>query len=105
MRAGRTAPHRLQTGLVLKPVRAASPHCLEAALVLGRCGLPARTGGSSFGAQRPLPARTACKHLGVKKPLRAASPHRSATLWKAAFGAQRLLRAASPHHLEAALVL
>ena len=102
-----------------RPLRAASPHHLEAALVLnGRCGLPARTAcRSSFGAQNcrcGLPARTAWKQLSrcwaagcQPAPLgssfgaaKTASPPLGSS-----FGAQKLLRAASPHRLEAALVL
>ena len=104
-----------QTPLLLK--MAASPHCLEAPLVLkGDCGLPARTAwkhlwcskaaagaspqflGDSFGAQtvlivagcQPAPLGSSCGSRAVAE---------------AAFGAQRPLKAASPHRLEATLVL
>ena len=60
-------PHCLETALVQRPLRAASPYRL---VLKGRCGLPPAGGqpaplGSSFVAQ---------------KPLRAATPHRSALL-------------------------
>ena len=104
-----------------KPLRAASPHRLEAALVLkGRCGLPARTACQAalvLKGRCGLPARTAWKQFGAQ-PLRAASPHRleaalvlkgrcglpARTAWKQLW-CSKPLRAASPHRLEAALVL
>ena len=118
-----------------RPLRAASPHRFQAALVLNsHCGLPARAAWKQLWCSKaaagcqPALLCTAWKQLwcsnavagcqpaplrsfGAQSPLRAASPRsKTAAGWQPAplagnSGAQKPLRAASPHSLEAALVL
>ena len=114
------------------PLRIASLHRLEAALVLqGRCGLPARTAPHCLEealvlkCRCGLPARTACKQLSCSKAAAGCQPAPLGNSFRAyvlkgrcrrlpartagsSFGAQTQLRASSPHpahRLQAALVL
>ena len=88
------------------PLRAASPHVLEAALVLKcRCGLPARTAWKQLWCSN---AAAGCQpallgdSIGAQMPLRAASQR---ARLRSSFGAQMPLRAASPHRLDVAFVV
>ena len=112
-----------------RPLRAASPHRFQAALVLNsHCGLPARAAWKQLWCSKaavgcqPALLCTAWKQLWCSNALAGCQPAPLRTVWKQlwcsksaagcqpaplarSFGAQKLLRAGSPHRLQVTLVL